>query len=83
MLKKRIKREMEKKKKKKESEEEKESEKSESVNVIGSFGEKETQIKKDERKKREEVSLCVEQSDKKVVLHSNSDEEVFQVFLCH
>ena len=37
--------------------------------MIGSFGETE------EREKREEVSLCVEQSDGEVVLHSNSDEE--------
>ena len=43
--------------------------------MIGSFREKEIQIKKEERKKGEEVSLCVEQSDDKVVLHSNLDEE--------
>ena len=71
----RLKETVEKENKTKKSKEEKESEKGESVDVIGSFGEKEIQLEKEEREKEEEVSFCVEQSDKKVVLHSNSDEE--------
>ena len=61
--------------------------------MIGSFREKEVQIEKEEREKGEEVSLCVEQNDDKVVFHSNLDEDAclitsdlnlsFQIFLCH
>ena len=51
------------------------SEKSESVGVIGSFREKEIQIEKENMEKGEEISLCVEQSDEKFMLHSNLNEE--------
>ena len=67
LLKKRIKKRESEEEKEKESEEEKDSEKeskkNESVGVIGSFREKETQIEKKREGKGEVVSFCVEQSD--------------------
>ena len=47
--------------------------------MIGSFGEKEIQLEKEERERGNEVSFCVEQSNEKVVLHSNSDEEAYLI----